>query len=201
MLAGLGRGRKVPPIRIVEKTPDNCFRIQLLRRVFPDALFVYVVREPRGSIASICRGWLEESRFQRYLLPSSYTIAGYEGTHWCFGLAPGWEQLDGASLMEICAFQWRRYNEYCFRDLPFASGQVFEIRYEEAVREPGTVLEELARWAGLDPEPLRRFENKLPVVNTWSKPRQDKWRTMEREITAILPSVSTEAERLGYPVG
>ncbi|MGO8872556.1 MAG: sulfotransferase family protein, partial [Acidimicrobiales bacterium] len=57
VLTRLGGDRKTPPIRIVEKTPDNCFRIEMLLRAFPDAQFVYVVRDPRGSIASIYRGW------------------------------------------------------------------------------------------------------------------------------------------------
>ncbi len=201
LLSGIGRTRKTPPIRIVEKTPDNCFRIPLLLEVFPDALFVQVVRDPRGSIASIYRGWVDEPRFRRFPLPAGYTIEGYQGTHWCFGLAPGWEDLDGATLMEVCAFQWRLYNEFCFRNLPGEPSRVFEVRYEEAAERPGRVLEDLAHWADLDPSPLRRFSEKLPVVNTWSRPRSDKWRTLEEEIEVVLPSVSAECERLGYPVG
>src|ERR1700730_12334694 len=42
LLTRLGGDQKVPPIRIVEKTPDNCFRIQMLERIFPDAQFIYV---------------------------------------------------------------------------------------------------------------------------------------------------------------
>jgi hypothetical protein len=201
LLAGIGRSRKSPPIRIVEKTPDNCFRIPLLLDVFPDALFVQVVRDPRGSIASIYHGWVDEPRFRRFPLPAGYTIEGYEGAQWCFGLPPGWQRLDGATLMEVCAFQWRLYNEYCFRDLPREPGRVFEVRYEDAAARPGAVLDDLARWADLDPAPLRRFSEKLPVVNTWSRPRSDKWRTMKREVELVLPSVSAESERLGYPVG
>ena len=194
----MGSARKVPPIRMVEKTPDNCFRIPMLLRLFPDALFVYVVRDPRGSIASVYRGWTEESRFQRFDLPKDFVIKDYDGTRWCFGLPPEWESLNGCTVMEICAHQWRLYNEYCLQDLPTDSDRVLEVRYEETVASPGPVLEKLALWAGIDPRPLERYSEKLPVVNTWSKPSSDKWKRVEQEITDVLPLVAAESERLGY---
>jgi len=199
LLAKLGSEQKVPPIRMVEKTPDNCFRIQMLLKVFPDARFVYVVRDPRGSIASIHKGWTEESRFQRFDLPEGFTIKGYSGKSWCFGLPPGWESLDGSTVMEICAHQWRLYNEFCHRDFPTDGDRVLQVRYEEMASDPGPVLEKLAQWADLDPAPLERYGEKLPVVNTWSKPSSDKWRRVEEEIEEVLPLVAAESERLGYP--
>jgi len=199
LLTRLGSHQKVAPIRIVEKTPDNCFRIQMIERVFPDAQFIYVVRDPRGSIASIYRGWTEESRFQRFELPPDFTIRGYDGKDWCFGLPPDWERLDGCSVMEICAHQWRLYNEYCRRDLPTDPGRVLRVRYEDMADNPGPVLKEVARWADLDPDPIERYSEKLPVVNTWSKPSSDKWRRVEQELSGVLPLVAGESERLGYP--
>jgi len=197
-LTRLGKDQKVPPIRMVEKTPDNCFRIQGLLKVFPDAQFIYVVRDPRGSIASIHKGWTEESRFQRFELPAGYTIKDYSGTSWCFGLPPGWEELDGSTVMEICAHQWRLYNEWCERDLPDDDARVMQVRYEEMSSNPGPVLRQIAAFAALDPQPLERFAEKLPVVNTWSKPSSDKWKRVEEQIGSVLPLVAAEAERLGY---
>jgi hypothetical protein len=199
VLTKLGGHHKAPPIRIVEKTPDNCFRIQMLLRVFPDAQFLYVVRDPRGSIASVHRGWTQEARFQRYQLPAGFTIKEYDGDGWCFGLPPGWEDLDGRTVMEICAEQWLRYNEYCRRDLPSDPSRVLQVRYEELADNPGPVLKEVADWADLDPGPVKRYSEKLPVVNTWTKPSSDKWRRIETELNEVLPLVSSESERLGYP--
>jgi hypothetical protein len=198
LLTKLGKDQKVPPIRMVEKTPDNCFRIQMLLKVFPDAQFVYVVRDPRGSIASIHKGWTEESRFQRFELPPDFAIKDYTGSSWCFGLPPGWEELNGSTVMEICAHQWRLYNEYCDRDLPKDASRVLQVRYEEMASDPGPVLRQVAKFADLDPQPLERYGEKLPVVNTWSKPSSDKWKRVEEEIGGVLPLVAAEAERLGY---
>jgi hypothetical protein len=197
-LRRMGRQRKRPPIRIVEKTPDNCFRIQMLLRVFPDARFVFVVRDPRGSIASVLHGWRDESRFRRYPMPEGYSLEGYQGADWCFGLIPGWEDLNGSRLIDVCARQWVSYNEYCLRDLPRADDRVFRVRYEELSSNPGPVLEDLARWAALNPEPLRRFKEKLPVVNTWSRPSEDKWRWAAEELSTVTGAILPMARQLGY---
>lgn len=197
-LRRVGRQRKRPPIRIVEKTPDNCFRIQMLLRVFPDAQYVFVVRDPRGSIASVFHGWRDESRFRRYPMPSGYSLEDYQGTDWCFGLIPEWEALNGSRLIEVCARQWVSYNEYCLRDLPKGSDRVLQVRYEELSVNPGPVLEDLARWADLDPAPLRRFKEKLPVVNTWSRPSEDKWRWAADELATVTPTILPMARQLGY---
>jgi hypothetical protein len=74
------------------------------------------------------------------------------------------------------------------------------VRYEEMSSDPGPVLDQVARFADLDPAPLERYKEKLPVVNTWTKPSSDKWRRVEEEIGGVLPIVAPEAERLGYSV-
>lgn len=200
-LRRFGRQRKRPPIRIVEKTPDNCFRIQMLRKVFPDAQFVFVVRDPRGSTASVLHGWREESRFRRYAMPAGYNLGGYQGNEWCFGLIPGWEDLNGAPLVEVCARQWVSYNDYCLRDLPIDdSSRVFQVRYEELSSRPAPVLQALAQWAELDPAPLQRFKEKLPVVNTWTRPSEDKWRWAADELATVSNILLPMARQLGYEV-
>ena len=194
----LGIRVKRPPVRMVEKTPANCLRVGMLRAVFPDAQFIFVVRDPRGSIASLHHGWTSEPRFRTYRLPPDFRIEGYSGHHWCFGLIPGWERLNGATLTEVCATQWMIANEYALADLPADSRSVLTIRYEDVVARPGDVLSTIATWADLDPEPLRRFNEGLPVVNTWSRPRPDKWRRLEGELAKVEPLIAPTSQRLGY---
>jgi len=45
------------PIRFLEKTPKNSLRIRFLNKVFPDALFIHLVRDPKENISSIIDGW------------------------------------------------------------------------------------------------------------------------------------------------
>ncbi len=198
LMVTLGQSRKRSPLRIVEKTPENSFRIPFLMKLFPDALFLYVIRDPRGSISSIYRGWHQPVKFKTYPLPSGFHIQGYEGKRWSFGLPPGWRSYDGSTLMEVCAFQWKAYNEACLQDLPFAQGNVLQVGYEDLVGAPASQLARVAAWAGVDYASLARFGARLPVVNTRSRPSPDKWEAHQREIARVLPTVADVASRLGY---
>lgn len=194
----LGLRAKRAPVRIVEKTPANCLRVGMLSTVFPDAQFIFVVRDPLGSIASLHHGWTSEPRFRIHRLPPDFRLEGYSGRHWCFGLIPHWERLNGATLTEVCATQWVVANEYALADLPSDSRSVLTVRYEDVVAKPGEVLSAIAAWADLDPEPLRRFHEGLPVVNTWSRPRPDKWRRLEGELAEVESVIAPMSQRLGY---
>ncbi len=198
-LQRFGQARKRPPIRIVEKTPVNCLRLGMLKTVFPDAMFVFVVRDPRGSIASIYHGWRDAAtRFRRNPMPPGFTIADYSGPDWCFGMPPGWEEFSGKRLIEVSAFQWIAHNEACLRDLPADESRVIKVSYEDLSNKPGEVLDRLAAWAGLDPGPLRRYREKLPVVNTLTRPSEDKWRRFETEIESVTDMIEPMSRRLGY---
>lgn len=196
----MGRQRQSDTVRIVEKTPENCFRVELVRRLFPDALFVYITRDPRQSIASIYTGWTQSTEFRRFRFPTWFHLSDYSPPWWSFGLVPGWETLNGATLMEACATQWLRYNQYCRAELPQDPSKVLLVPYEDTVSSPMAVLVRLARWADLDPAPFKRFERSLPVVNTYTGPRGEKWRRLEREIGDIGPLVREEAASLGYDI-
>jgi hypothetical protein len=193
-----GRSAKKPPIRIVDKNPENCFRIALLRRAFPDAMYLYVVRHPLGSIASIYDGWLNEPQFRNYPFPPWFRIKGYAGAHWCFGLLPDWEQLNGASLIEVCARQWLAYNRQCQQDL--LTLDVLQVHYEALVESTDATLRGIAEWADVDPEPLRKFASGLPTTNTRTMPSADKWRRFEEELAEVRSIIIEEAAQLGYEI-
>lgn len=199
-ISRVGRSRKRPPIRMVEKTPENSFRIRFLRRVFPDGKFVFVARDPRGSIASIYRGWRQPRKFKTHRLPPGYEIEGYRGSHWSFGLPPDWRSWSGRTLMEICALQWRAYVDRCLRDLQGLGSDTLRVDYEDLLAKPGASVDRLAAWAGLDPRPLSRFADHLPVVNTRSRPDPEKWQRMRDEVEAVVPIVEEAALRLGYDI-
>lgn len=196
VVAGTGKS-KPSTIRVVDKNPQHSFRLPFLDKLFPDAKFIHITREPGPNIASIYRGW-HEPRFRTSKLPDDFPVLGYSGSEWCFGQPPGWRDMKGRELMEICAFQWRSYNAACLRDMPALGARTKRVKYEDLTKHPLTVLREIAGWAGLDPVPLTRFTDGLPVVNTWSRPREDKWRSLAAQIEHVTPAVSDVAEELGY---
>lgn len=193
-----GRHQGPSEVRMVEKTPLNCLRIPLMNRLFPDCRFVHLTRDPRPSVASIYTGWTQSTEFRRFRFPPWFRLAGDDAGWWCFGLIPGWEELNGVRVIDICARQWSVYNEYCRRDLPDDADRTMRVTYEDLVAEPGPVLAELAKWAELDPSPFDRFNDSLPVINTRTAPHLNKWRELEAQIESIEEIVQEEASALGY---
>jgi len=85
-------------VRFIEKTPKNALRIPFIKAVFPDALFIYLYRDPKENISSMMEGW-RSRRFIAYR-----DMPGWPFKEWCFLLTPGWASLQDKPLVEIAAY-------------------------------------------------------------------------------------------------
>ncbi len=174
-------------IRFLEKTPKNALRVPFLKAVFPDALFIFLYREPRGNISSIIEGW-KAKRFIPY--PQ---LPGWENQNWSFLLIPGWQSLQNCSIAEIAARQWKIANSYIWDDLQsLPSSSWFLLRYQDLIEEPKKVIREISKFTGLswDTQIEEKLSQSLPnSAETISPPSPNKWRRNEREIMEILPIV------------
>jgi hypothetical protein len=193
-------------IRVVEKSIQSCFRIPFLRKLFPDAKYVFVVRDPKTSIGSLMDAWLNPRMFFSYKVPVPLRITGYSdvfpwgNTWWNLSLPPGWRDLVDLRLEEVCAHNWRIHNEavlQAFRQLQ-DSGNAVLVRYEDVSRAPEAVMEQVAATVELPFSDAWRT-SELPVVMTQTPPDPDKWRRHEKQILSIAPVVADLAEELGYP--
>src|SRR5262245_16432538 len=101
----LSRPFKRPPIRLLDKDTRAALRIPFLRKLFPDARFLYLTREPRGNVASLMRCWLDPRRYNDYLVPGGVELSDFRARHWSTVLPPGWREMTGARLVEVCAYQ------------------------------------------------------------------------------------------------
>ena len=68
-------------LRVLEKNNRSTFRIPFLRRVFPDAKYVFVVRDPKECIGSIMSAWLHPRSFFTHKVPNTLRIAGYSDVY------------------------------------------------------------------------------------------------------------------------
>lgn len=174
-------------IRFLEKTPKNALRVPFLKAIFPDALFIFLYREPRGNISSMMEGWRSPHFIPYPQLP------GWEKQKWRFLLIPGWSSLQNCSIAEIAARQWETANSYMWNDLQsLPSSSWYPVRYQDLIKEPKKVIQEISEFAGIDWDAKieKRLSKSLPnSAVTLSAPSPDKWRKNEREILAILPIV------------
>jgi hypothetical protein len=210
-LAGLrehGDGRLV-----VEKSVSNSLRVPYVRQVFPEALFVHLIRDGRAAVESARRVWNEPPGSGylrdkiRYLPWRNYRYAfwylrnrlrRWRGAPVIWGPRyPGIESdLARRTLLEVCARQWSACVESAltgFAELP--DERVFVMRYEDILRD-GSRLAELCRFSGIvDPGPvLAAREARVDAA------RDGKWRTAltPQELDQLATDIGPQLRALGY---
>ncbi len=194
----LGRERS---IRLLEKTPENCLRLPFLREIFPDALFLYLIRDGRANTYSLMEGWRHFRREAGYQVPLPLHIKGYAGRTWKFTLIPGWQDLVDSPLEVVCAHQWVACNQavLAYRDDWEAEGRMMTVRYEDLVTDPLPTLQRICDFCRIASDPFFEFQKGLPVVNAVSRPRMDKWRDEAPEaIARVWPLLEPTMKALGY---
>jgi hypothetical protein len=178
--------------RFVDKTPESCLRIPYLEALFPDASYVFLRRRAADNVNSLIEGWRARPRFVKYRLPSGHS--------WSFVLVPGWRELVGTALEEVCARQYVACNEAVLdaRDA-IEPSRWHELSYEELVAAPGEVLGGLFEALGLPLSSDAERVLRTPTRTTLTDPRPEKWREQNPEaIERILPLVRPIEARLGY---
>ena len=182
-------GSPAGAVRLLEKTPKNSLRIPFLSEVFPDALFVYLYRDPREVMASMMEAWTS-GRFCTY--PG---LPGWTGAPWSMVLIPGWQELIGRSLPEIVAAQWSTTTRILLDDFETLPPERRCVsRYDALVAEPDAEVRRLCGELGLRWD--RVLGGRLPLARyTLSPPRRGKWYARRQEVEHALAGVAETAER------
>jgi hypothetical protein len=164
-----------------DKTPMYMQNLRLLRRLFPDALYVHLIRDGRDAALSFLAmpaGIMTETWMQ------PRTPAGF-------------------------ACQWRTEVAAARRFGRRVGSRYLEVRYEELAADPGAVLRRICEFAGLEYEPaMLEYAGNVDVAD---KPHQQRllqpptkglrdWRTqMSSRDAAAFERVAGDLLRdLGY---
>jgi hypothetical protein len=186
----LGDGRI---LKFLEKTPKNALRIPFLDRVFPDAQFVFLWREPRGNISSIIEAW-RAGKWRTYP-----RLEGFE-LPWSLLLPPGWETMRGKPLEEVAAFQWNVANSTILNDLSALPADRWTIiDYDGLIADPAGTVEHICRFAALefDAGLRQRVSGPLPPAkHTLTPADPQKWKRNAAVVQRVLPLVETTRTRL-----
>jgi len=197
--------KSAKPVRLVEKTIANCFRIGVVDRIFPDALYIYIKRDGRATINSMIRSWLDPNRFFSYDLPVELDIGGYPYKKWNFVLPPGWEEYISKPLEEVAAFQWMEVHKAIRKELgkDQYKGRVLEMKLEDLTERPVETLEKICDFARISwSDDLEKLAADLPVVNSPDEVKDpEKWRSENAEmVKRIEPMISDVMREIGYPL-
>ncbi|MCW3796986.1 sulfotransferase [Sphingomonas sp. BN140010] len=204
---------------IIEKTPHNILRIGYVRRIFPDAHFLYIVRNPLSFVSSVELKWQKPAGAKRILTRLKTTpvtqIPYYIGTFldqlWTKRIrkqkylsvwGPRYKgiqhDVEHEDMLTVIARQWAKATSKAERDLAqFDDGQVFRLRYEDFVANPVEYLGRICRHCQLEMTP----ELADYVRTTVKTDRQAKWQRFDPgQLASILPELRTEMLRNGYEV-
>jgi hypothetical protein len=191
-----------PRHRLLDKTPRNSLRLPFVDAIFPDAVYVFLLRDGRDNVNSLINAW-RSPRYRTYELPEPHRIPGTDGRWWKFVLYPGWRDDVDGPLEVVCAKQWSLPNSHMLRarrDLP--PRRCVGVRYEELVERPVDVVARLLDFLELPFEPVVRARAEAVAttpVNVVTPPERGKWRRENpAEIEAVAGLIAPVMAELGY---
>lgn len=172
------RGKK----RFVNKNTNNCARVRYLNRIFPDAIFVHILRDGRAVSNSLHKvDW-----WPNLVL-------------WWAGFTPNEWKSAGKNPIELCALHWMHMVSTVFEAKPYLkSEQYVEIKYEDLARNPMYVMQDLVNFCGLRWMPTYETSIKNVKVQNYNY----KWRTeLQNYDQDILNDILGDFLRqLDYPI-
>ena len=181
------------PVRFLEKTPKNSLRIDFLNKVFPDALFIYLIREPKENVSSIMQAW-RSGRFRTYPM-----LPGFGGD-WSLLLPPRWRELKGKPLESVAAFQWQQANESIMNSLSKLPDEKWHmLSYRDLIDSPYETVSSLTEFCQIpfDDELKKVCGDALPHSRyTVSPPAENKWLQNFDAIKKIWPGLQSCIDKM-----
>lgn len=170
--------------RLVNKNNQNSLRLKFIRRIYPDARIVHVLRDARPVVLSNVSRVGRDS--YRRLFP--------------FGRFPkpvAWRDYMDKPLLEQFAHQWRDVTATAREDGEnlFGPDRYVEIRFEAFCADPVAELRRIDAFCGLRPD-----ARPCSVLDRIGSGESDEWRTRLNagDLARIMEIAGPQLSRLGY---
>lgn len=204
---------------VMEKTPANILKIPYVQAIFPEATYLYVVRNPFSFISSVEMKWqspITALGIRRRLKSTPVTqLHHYAGRllrdqfnkrvlkrKYLNVWGPRYRDMDQDlktnPLLTVIARQWSIPSKKAEHDLAgFEAGRVLRLRYEDFVEHPIAEMERICAHCG-----LQMTDSIVKAANEQVKSdRQLKWHRFDAgDLARILPELDQEMQRHGYTV-
>jgi hypothetical protein len=178
--------------RVLNKSPNNTVRLDFLNAVFPDAVWIHVIRDGRAVVNSLIRGlpadWETADRFK----PWRERVNPFPGVK-----PPNWRSILRNDPLEQHALQWREVLDYALTLEKTLGLSIYHLKYKDLCDDPRARMREIYHHADLtvNDEILESLPEKL-------ENRNYKWRDnfTADEIALITQIQRHLLEQLGYSV-
>lgn len=160
--------------QLILKSPPHTGRIEVLSQLFPGAIFIHIVRDPYSVFPSTRRLWRALDEVQGFQFPKYDDTVDYV----------------------FAAFE-RMYRGFNAQRDKLGTSKLYEVKYEDVVRDPVGELEKIYR--ELD---LGSFDEMRPKLEAYVREQKD-YRTNQHELEPELKAEiarrwSDYFERYGY---
>lgn len=205
--------------QVMENTPSNVLRVPFVHEIFPEAIYMFMTRNPFSCISSIEVKWHRTKTWRGLLRTLSDTPATQlhyyageflkhmvvrkvlpNGCRTIYG--PRYQGIDQdlkrRGLLTVIARQWALCNRRAREDLAqLGNGRVLQFRYEDLIQDPGSVVKLIYDHCGLICDD-RIVRAAMEMVDPG---RQQKWLRLDpAELKAIMPEIQDEMDRYGYEI-
>lgn len=204
--------------QLIEKTVSNCLRIQYIHNVYPNALYIHLIRNGWDVVESTYRQWIAPPKWN-YILRKALSYPVFSAFGYALDYAKGilqkmiardkgaggiWgpryegilEDVNKRDLIEVCALQWARSVENTMQGLKTLQVEKsLTIRYEDFVRHPREKLELVSKFIGLDPSHYFRMDlTSISQTNIGKGIRN----LSHEQVHLVLPLIRNSLLLLGY---
>ena len=175
--------------RFLSKYPRNAVRIRYLNKIFPNAIFINIVRDGRAVVASMIRRAKKQNG-------NYFGIPLKHGNQWKF------------DLLERHARQWVNVLEEINQAKNYlGKEQFFELKYEDFVLDPKTWLKKIFYFCNLQQQnvfqnPIKRVlgKRKIEIITEKLPARNELWKQEfnEEEIKKLSKLMKSTLEKFEY---
>lgn len=185
------------------KTPQDCYRIGLFERLFPNAeiKYIHLSRGFAQTVNGLIDGWHSRTGFFAHNMDThgiELDIKGYSNKHafgkkwWKFDLPKNWYQFKDASLESVCLNQWMSAH----KSILDSDIKTMRVKFEDFLISPQEIANNVCDYIGIPPVEI----GVLPLVMVSDEPGLYRWKKREDLFMMLkdYPEVHDMMYRLGY---
>lgn len=166
---------------VLNRHPENSLRIHFIKKIFPSAKIIHIVRDGRAVVQSNYRSVIDHPERLAYPFGS-------------FLRPPGWRERRDRPLLEQFAYLWNTTALYASREGKKYGDDYREVSYESLPEAAAAIVPALWRWLGVGTPD--RLSERMPKFDN----RNYKWKQkFSAEEVAVIEKTAREAlEHFGY---
>jgi len=164
--------------RFLSKAPQNSMRVFTLQKIFPDAKFINVTRNPFAVVCSMMQRHNEEGEFDMGMPVKNKT------------------KYEGMNLLEKFAWRYYELSEFIHDFSKQTKADFITIRYDELIKNPKEMTKKILDFCELE-EP----KNINSLIPTLRKKTNEDWqkKLSKEEENKIFQIVEPILKKLNYP--